>query len=212
MIDFRLYLITDRKSCLPKTLSDVIRTAVSAGVRAVQLREKDFSMEEMRAQVEALSSIVQDRGGKLLVNRASAVGAGDREFVDACGACDGYHLPEDCAVSEAMHPGEILLGISTHSAEQAVGAEKQGASFITFGPIFDTPSKRQYGPPQGCGALAEVAGATNLPVFAVGGITPDNAAECLQAGAHGVAVISAIMNSPDIERVVGRFQAVLGEL
>jgi thiamine-phosphate pyrophosphorylase len=87
-----------------------------------------------------------------------------------------------------------------------------GADFITFGPIFETPSKKKYGPPQGLRLLREVAGNVDLPVFALGGISPGRVAGCVDAGAAGVAVISAITGAADLRGAVEEFREALGTL
>jgi thiamine-phosphate pyrophosphorylase len=88
---------------------------------------------------------------------------------------------------------EKLIGVSAHSVEEARAAQAEGADFVLFGPVYDTPSKRSYGPPQGVEALTRVATALTIPLFAIGGITPEQVGEVRAAGAQGVAVIRAIL-------------------
>ena len=99
-----------------------------------------------------------------------------------------------------------------HSLDGAVRAKAAGADFVTFGPVFETPSKAAFGPPQGLHALNVVTSKMQIPVLAIGGITPENAALCLENGASGVALISAIVGAESIADRVAAFKAVLGEL
>jgi thiamine-phosphate pyrophosphorylase len=105
-----------------------------------------------------------------------------------------------------------VIGASTHSLGAALQAEDSGASFITFGPVFETPSKMRFGMPLGLEALGKVTATVRIPVFAIGGITPVRAKACRDNGARGVAVISAILGAPDIARAVGEFEESLGGL
>jgi len=95
---------------------------------------------------------------------------------------------------------DLIVGVSTHSLEGAHLAETQGADYITFSPIYETPSKASYGPPQGLDSLRQVTQAVRLPVLALGGITLHRVPECLEHGAFGVALISDIWNSPHIKQ------------
>jgi thiamine-phosphate pyrophosphorylase len=97
-----------------------------------------------------------------------------------------------------------LIGVSTHSADEAARAEADGADFAVLGPIYDTPSKRGYGPPIGIGTLEDACRRCRIPIFAIGGITPPRASEVRRAGAFGVAVISAVLAAEDIGDAVRR--------
>jgi len=99
----------------------------------------------------------------------------------------------------------MLIGVSTHSIREIRIACEKGADFVTFGPVYATPSKAVYGAPQGLRALAEACNNCSLPVFALGGITPERTAEAHAAGAHGIALISAIIASADPESAAKAF-------
>jgi thiamine-phosphate pyrophosphorylase len=103
----------------------------------------------------------------------------------------------------------LRIGVSVHSLEDAVDAELKGADWVTYGPIYDTPSKRRYGAPQGLERLATVARGLRIPVVAIGGITPERVKEVRQAGARGVAVISAILAADSPADVTRRFREAL---
>ncbi|MCM2333715.1 MAG: thiamine phosphate synthase [Anaeromyxobacteraceae bacterium] len=188
----RVHLITDRRLApdLPARLAAALAGAPPGEV-AVHLREKDLGGGALAALARALLPPCRARGARLLVN--------DRlDVALACGA-DGVHLP-----SAGVPPAEArrllgpaaLLGVSCHSAAEVTAARGGGASFATFSPIWDTPSKRSYGAPVGLAALSSAA-RLGLPLVALGGVAPANAAEAVAAGAAGVAVIRAWLEGPD---------------
>ncbi len=189
----KLYLLTDRHQTLHRPLSSVITEAVDAGVRMVQIREKDLKTRDLTSLCQQLFPLIKHQHGIILMN--------DRiDLVLALGA-DGVHLRTDSLpVSIArrlLGPGH-LIGVSTHSVKEARVAEAEGADFIVLGPIFDTPSKRAYGPPLGLQILQETSRYLRLPIYAIGGITPIRIPDVLSSGAYGVAVISSILQSPSI--------------
>ncbi|WNM58317.1 thiamine phosphate synthase [Candidatus Nitrospira allomarina] len=189
----RLYLLTDRHQTLHRPLTSVITEAVDAGVRMVQIREKDLTTRELTSLCQQLGPLIKHRQGTILLN--------DRiDLVLALGA-DGVHLRTDSlpvSVARRLLGTGHLIGVSTHSVEEARVAEGEGADFIVLGPIFDTPSKRAYGPPLGIQVLRETSRFLHLPIYAIGGITPIRIPDVLSAGAYGVAVISSILQSPSI--------------
>ena len=220
-----LCYVTDRRS-LPlstsadahRLLLDSVGTAAAAGVDWIQLREKDYSGKEWtRLARESLLQLKRSGSGtRILVN--------DRlDVALACGA-GGVHLSENgIPVSEACRLREeyfaehnrkqdFLIGLSCHSLGAALGAARAGADYIYFSPIFFTPSKASYGPPQGVERLAKVCGAVKIPVIAIGGITPQNAFECFDAGASGVAAIRLFQEpaGPLMETVGAVRRASLG--
>jgi len=200
-IDFRLYVVTHRHLCAPRALTDVVCDACDAGVRAVQLREKDLGGDELGALAATLHDILSARDATLFINQSHAVPGVENS---------GLHFPESLAITRPG-PG-VIVGASTHSRESAQRAARDGADFITFGPVYETPAKRRYGEPQGLDRLAEVAAAVDLPVFAVGGVTPERTRACLDAGARGVAVMAAVMAADEVAAVVRDFEKVLGAL
>ncbi len=207
MVDFRLYLITDRRVSGTQPLEDAVDHACRGGVRAVQLREKDLDAKSLHDLAVRLRKITASHGAALFVN--------DRLDIAMAVGADGIHSPENGFPPAAVRriAGErILAGVSTHSLESARGAEEEGADFITFGPVFETPSKLAYGPPHGLEMLRRVAGGVKIPVFALGGITPERARPCIESGASGVAVISAVLASIDIDRTLREFENELGTL
>jgi thiamine-phosphate pyrophosphorylase len=166
---------------------------MEAGVRMVQIREKDFNTRQIISLSHDLLPLVKQHHGTCLLN--------DRlDLVLALGA-DGVHLRSDSlpvSVARRLLGTGRLIGLSTHTVEEARIAEGEGADFIVLGPIFDTPSKRPYGPPLGIRVLHNACRTVHLPVFAIGGITPSRISPVISSGAYGVAVISSILQAPSI--------------
>jgi thiamine-phosphate pyrophosphorylase len=203
-LGFSLCLITAR-SVVTGALEDAVEACLDSGLKAVQLREKDLAVRDLLSLAQRLRESTRRHGAKLLVN--------DRADVALVVGADGVQragvsLP--VSALRSISPPGFLIGASVHSVAEARGAEPEGADFLLFGPVYDTPSKRQYGPPQGLAALERVASAVRLPVFAVGGVTPARVAEVKRAGASGVAVIAAILGAERPADAVKSFLDALG--
>lgn len=192
-IDFPLYLITDRSQVASGlSLYAAVEAALQGGVKAVQLREKDLSEHELLPLATELRKLTTDYGARLFIN--------DKVNLALEVKADGVHLGGHSQATDLVRAqvgDNMLIGVSTHSKAEIELASRQGADFVTFGPVYATPSKAKYGPPQGLEALTRACNNSSIPVFALGGITPERAAEVLQAGAQGIALISAIIASPD---------------
>ena len=205
-VDFRLYLVTDRGQTRGRPLTDVVEECLAAGLRAVQLREKDLPEPEFTALARSMREVTRRHGARLFIN-------GRLEAALAVGA-EGLQRGHDALALSALRsraPG-LSIGASVHSVEEARAAERDRAGFIVFGPVYDTRSKRDYGPPQGVEALAKVVGAVNIPVFAIGGIAPKHVADVRARGAHGVAVISAILPAERPGEATKAFVEALGSV
>jgi thiamine-phosphate pyrophosphorylase len=187
-IDFNLYLITDRKNSRVRELSLVIEEALKGGVKAVQLREKDLSSRELYETAYELRKLTSHYGARLFIN--------DRVDIALAVDADGVHLGN---ASIPIHRArkilgeKRLIGVSCHNRISAIAAEEMGADFITFGPVFYTPSKAVYGDPVGIGKLSTITDLLQIPVFALGGLNRDTIPQAIAAGIHGVALVSAIM-------------------
>jgi thiamine-phosphate pyrophosphorylase len=192
-VDFKLYLITDRKvTKIP--LPDAVRLALKGGVRAVQIREKDLPVRDLLAIAQELRRITRESNAKLFIN--------DHVDVAVAVEADGVQLGHQSMPPDAVRKiaGEkMLIGVSTHSLMDAVNAEEAGADLITLGPIFATPSKMQYGEPVGVEAIGIIKKHIRIPVFGIGGIGNANIAQVMRAGADGIAMISAIFAADDIQ-------------
>lgn len=187
---FRVYFVTDRKQTAGRPLVDVVHAALDGGTRGVQLREKDLDGRALYALAERLRLLTRRYDARLLVN--------DRIDVALAVEADGVHLGHDSFPVETarrlLGPAR-LIGASTHSEEEIDAA--QAADFIVFGPVYATPSKAAYGAPQGPNKLQRAVVQSTVPVLAIGGITAARIPEIIEAGAQGIALISAIGAAPD---------------
>ena len=199
-VDFSLYLITDRHRTAGRPLLPLLNRALSAGVRAVQLREKDLDIRCLAELASELLALTRRHGGLLFMN--------DRvDLVHALGA-DGVHLRSDSMPVEAARRvlgPDRLIGASVHNVAGVLKAEADGADFVVLGPVYDTPSKRAYGDPIGLRPLEQASQQSRIPIFAIGGISLPRVHEVRRAGARGVAIISAILEAADIESTTDLF-------
>jgi thiamine-phosphate pyrophosphorylase len=203
--------VTDRKAIgsgdAVQNVTERIRLAAAAGADWVQIREKDLGAKELLALVkQAMARIT----AKVIVN--------DRLDVALAAGAAGVHLGRESApVAEVSRwcragnaPEEFLIGVSCHSLKDAREAEAEGASYVFFGPVFETPSKRPFGPPQGIARLTEVCRQVQIPVIAIGGVDQKNATECIRAGAAGIAAIRLFQERVDPEVLRDRMKRLHG--
>ena len=191
MIDFSLYLISDRHQTAGRPLVEVVEAALCGGVRAVQLREKDLPAAELYDLAWELRALTARYDARLLIN--------ERIDVALAVEADGVHLGiNSLPVTAARRIApDLLIGYSSHAVGEAAAALAKGADFVTIGPVFPTPSKAAYGEPLGLQALAEACTRLRGPVFALGGVTQANLGQVVAAGCHRVALISGILAAPD---------------
>ena len=205
ILDFlRVYLISDFMRVGKSRFLGALEEALQGGVRAIQLREKNMSSKDLLALALEVNCMTKRYNTKLLIN--------DRADIAVMAGADGVHLTEASfkASEVKINFPNLIVGVSTHSIEGARLADSQGADFITFSPIYETPSKSIYGPPQGLAPLRHVTKSVHLPVLALGGITLNRVPECLEHGAFGVAVISDIWDSTDIKQHSSKYMHNFG--
>jgi len=192
VVDFSLYLITDRNQTAGRPLLDVVEAALEGGVRAVQLREKDLSTAELYDLAWEMRALTSRYDARLLINERIDVALA----VEADGVQLGVNsLPVTAARRIAP---DLLIGYSSHGVGEAAAALAKGADFVTFGPVFPTPSKAAYGEPVGLGELGRVCRqAVGDLVFALGGVKQSNLHQVTTAGCYRVALISDILAAPD---------------
>ncbi len=169
-----------------------VEKALNGGVTAVQVREKSMNARDLLGLAKRLRQMTAPHGAALIIN--------ERVDIAMLSGADGVHLP-----SKAFSPGEArallgegaLIGVSTHGMDEALSAERAGTDYITFGPVYHTPSKAPYGEPPGPGELCRVCSRLSIPVFGLGGITPERVSEVMSAGGAGIALIRGILGAPD---------------
>jgi thiamine-phosphate pyrophosphorylase len=209
-----LCYVTDRRS-LPGAddhadsaarLERAIERAIDAGADWIQLREKDLDAQPLEALVRAAVKSCRGRA-RIFVN--------DRLDVALAAGADGVHLGEKslpiarvASWRAAAGRRDFAIGASCHSPEAVRAAERAGADYVFFGPIFATPSKASFGPPQGLERLAAACEGARIPVIAIGGITESNAASCLAAGAAGIAAIRMFQGEGDLAESLTRIHAL----
>jgi thiamine-phosphate pyrophosphorylase len=204
-IDFRLYLITDRRLFGDaSSFLGAVEQALAGGVKAVQLREKDLATRELLDMAYRLRELTGRSGARLFVN--------DRVDIALAVRADGVHLGGSSLPAGAARKiaGEkFLIGVSTHGSEEAEAAQREGADFITVGPVYETPSKMKYGEPLGPAVLKRVKDGSSVPIFAIGGMNQQRVKEVLGSGAYGIALISAILAAREIKSTTESFMRLL---
>ena len=213
--------MTDRKALAgDKSLSallDMIRAAAAAGVDWVQIREKDLPARELFALVREAVALTSIRPGSIRAPSIKII-VNDRLDVALAAGAAGVHLGHASAPAREVvrwcragnAPADFLVGVSCHSLEGAQEAESAGTSYTYFGPIYETPSKIPFGKPHGVEELAQVASAVTIPVIAIGGVNESNAAECIRAGAAGIAAIRMIQDAADTTALKNAIDAIHG--
>lgn len=187
-----------------------IRAAAAAGADWVQIREKDMPGRELLDLVQGAVGST-GRGARVIMN--------DRLDVALAGGAAGVHLGHAslpaavvvrwCRAGNA--PSGFRIGVSCHSLAEAQAAQSAEADYIFFGPIFDTPTKRKFGPPQGIERLGEVCRGVRIPVIAIGGVDDENARECLRAGAAGIAAIRLFQDENSDNALASRVARIHSE-
>ena len=188
MDQLSLTLVTDRTQTAGRDLVTIVSECLAVGLPAVQVREKDLSAKDLAVLCRQLRNLTRDTGALLIVN--------DRVDVALAVGADAVQRTSTSIDVKDMRDiagRNLRIGASVHSLEEAVDAEAQGADWVVYGPVYDTPSKRAYGAPQGLERLATVVRGVKIPVVAIGGITPARVGEVRAAGACGVGVISGIL-------------------
>jgi thiamine-phosphate pyrophosphorylase len=197
-VSFDIILITDRKIVPEGIFFTRLQGALKAGIRSVQLREKDMSVGELTQYAIKVREMTREYNASLFVN--------DRIDVAMAVGADGVHLGRRSIPVQAARRianEDFIIGVSTHSIKEAADAWNEGADFITFGPVYETPSKMKYGRPLGINMLRKAASSIKIPVYAIGGINKGNISDVMETGVKGAAMISALLGADDVEQKTG---------
>ncbi len=204
MRDLSLCVITDATLIPERSHARIAEEALAGGAPMIQVREKRPQMRSLLTEARHIREMCTRAGATLILN--------DRLDLACLVGADGVHLGQDDlppAVARTLLPRDTLMGVSTHSVEQARRAEADGADYIGVGPIFSTPTKETRYPARGLEMIRAVRKVISLPLIAIGGMTLERAADVIHAGADGVAVISAVVAAPRIRDVVEEFLSVI---
>jgi thiamine-phosphate pyrophosphorylase len=205
-MNFDLYVITDETIAGGRSHAEIARRAALGGASIIQLRDKGRSCAGLTTIGREIAVITRKTGTVFIVN--------DRlDVAITCGA-DGVHIgQDDMSVSTArqLAPPGFIIGVSVASVEDAIEAERDGADYLSLSPIFSTASKDDAGPGHGLDRLREIRRAVSIPVIAIGGINRQNVRDVIEAGADGIAVISAAVASPDITTAVRELRDLVRE-
>ena len=205
-LDWSLYLVTDAPLSLGRSHRQVVEAAIAGGVTVVQYREKGATTRRMVEEAHGLRELCRRRAVPFIVN--------DRLDVALAVDADGLHVGQDdlpASLARRLIGRGKLLGVSAESPEEAVRAQADGADYVGASPIFATPTKPDAPPPLGIEGLRLIAAAVSIPVVAIGGINRDNAAAMVEAGAAGIAVVSALVSAEDVESAARSLYAVVAK-
>ena len=198
--DYRLYLVTDSRLHKGYTVLEQVRLAIQGGIKIIQLREKELPETDFIKLASEALKLTRAAGTFIIVNDSVNI-------VQAVGA-DGLHLgQEDMPLVEARKilGDNVAIGVSVKTAQEAVQAERDGADYVAVNGVFPTATKEDLGYLPGLEGVAKIRQATKLPVIGIGGINLQNCRSVIEAGAHGVAVVTAITMSDDIPRTCQAF-------
>ncbi|HEX5503174.1 MAG TPA: thiamine phosphate synthase [Thermomicrobiales bacterium] len=192
-LDLSLYVVTDSRLARGRPLAAVVAAAIGGGADVIQLREKDLPAREQLALGRELRRLTREAGVLFIVN--------DRADLAVALDADGVHVGQDDLPADVARaivgPGRIV-GVSAATVEEAALAREQGADYLGVGSIYPTATKPDAGDAVGPGRITTIVARVALPVVGIGGITADNAAEVIRAGADGVAVVSAVVSAEDV--------------
>ena len=200
-----LYCITAEKLSRGRSNIQVVREMLAAGIRIIQYREKEKSMMARYQECEEIRKLTREYGATFIIN----------DHVDLALAvdADGVHIGQEdlpIEVVRSLAGDELLIGVSTHSPEEAEDAVRRGADYIAIGPIFRTTTKENAGEPVGLEYLEYVAKNVDIPLVAIGGITEENILDVYRAGARCISLVSEIVGAEDIGAKIASLRRKLG--
>lgn len=199
-----LHVLTDYHLQQEHSHAELARMAIRGGADSIQFRQKHGSIQNILIEARTVAAVCRDASLPLIVD--------DRIDVAQAVGATGVHLGQSDFPVEAARDilgPDVIIGATATKPHQAASAYEQGADYIGFGPVFPTTSKRNPKSVKGPEGLADACAAVPIPVIAIGGITHDRVRPTLEAGAHGVAVLSAVATAKNPERATARFRAAI---
>ncbi|HHY96185.1 MAG TPA: thiamine phosphate synthase [Firmicutes bacterium] len=200
----RLYVITDRRLAGGRPEEEVVRAAAAGGATAIQLRGKEMGGRQLYQVGTVLRRLAKELDLLFIVN--------DRVDVALAVEADGVHLGQDdlpLAEARRLLGRKMVIGISVDTVEEALAAQRGGADYLGAGPVFPTTSKTDAGPVMGPDGLQRICAAVCIPVVGIGGVSVYNARQVMEAGAAGLAVMSAIVSAPDVAAAASALRAAI---
>ncbi|WP_022660994.1 thiamine phosphate synthase [Paucidesulfovibrio longus] len=202
--DYGVYLVTDQGLCLGRGLLEVVAEAVRGGASMVQLREKKCDTRDFVALARRLKALLGPLGVPLLIN--------DRVDVALAAGADGVHVGQS-----DMHPADVrgligpeaIVGLSVECMEHVLQADALGVDYLGVGPVYATATKPDHSEPWGLEGLRRVRAASRLPMVAIGSVNAENAAQVMETGMDGLAVVSAICSAPSPEQAAGALRDIV---
>ena len=199
--DWRVYVITDSHQARGRSHREIAEAAIRGGATAVQLRMKDEPARVMLEAAREIAPLCRAAGVAFIVN--------DRVDVALISGADGVHVGQDDLPARdvrALMGPRALIGVSAATVEEGEAAERMGADYLGVGAVYPIGTKPDAGAPVGLARLGEIRRAVHLPLVGIGGITADNAAAVIRAGASGVAVITAVTMAKDMAAATRRLR------
>ena len=198
-----LYAIFDPSQIQGRPLSSILQEFLTGGAKIIQLRAKEMAANEFFGLAREIRQLSRTASSLFIVN--------DRVDIALAAQADGVHLGQEdlpLDVARKLMGRERIIGLSTHDLAQAQAAERGGADYVGFGPIFGTVTKDTGYSPRGLAMLKEIRRAVKIPIVAIGGINENNVAQVWQAGADSAAIISDLMRAGDVTEKVKRILAL----
>jgi len=199
--DWRVYVITDARHARGRSHREIAEAAIRGGATAVQLRMKEEPARVVLDVARAIGPLCRAAGVAFIVD--------DRLDVAMLAGADGVHVGQDDLPptdARALMGPRALIGVSAATVEEALAAERAGADYLGVGAVYGTATKSDAGAPVGLARVTEIRRAVRVPLVGIGGITVENAAAVMQAGANGVAVITAVTLAADMADAVRRLR------
>lgn len=193
-LNFELYLVTDRKLSKGRKLEDIVTSAVNGGATIIQLREKECSTREFIEFGKKIRAILKSKNIPLIIN--------DRIDIALAVKADGVHIGKNDMFYQTARDilgKDAIIGLSVESVQDAIEAEKFDVDYLGLSPIYSTPTKTDIQHELGLEGIREIRKISKHKLVAIGGIKTYNTKEIIQAGADGIAVVSAICSAEDPE-------------